>query len=66
VACEHDLEGIVGKWVDGSYRSDPRTTSWVKIKNGSYSQLEGRHELFDQHRSLGSPRRLTRLTLALA
>ena len=67
VACERDLEGVVGKWADGSYLSDPRTTSWVKIKNPGYSQVEGRHELFDQHRSFGSPRRAAvRLTLSLA
>ena len=27
-ACERDLEGVVGKWADGSYLSDPRMTSW--------------------------------------
>ena len=27
VACERDLERIVGKWVDGSYLSDQHTTS---------------------------------------
>jgi len=32
IACERDLEEIVGKWVGGSYVSGPRTTSWVKIK----------------------------------
>lgn len=67
VACERDLEGIVGKWARGSYLSDPRTTSWVKIKNPSSSQMEGRAELFDQHRAFGSPKRsVTRLTLSLA
>ena len=35
VACGRDLEGVLGKWADGSYLSDPRTTSWVKIKNPS-------------------------------
>ena len=67
VACERDVEGVVGKWADGSYLCDSRTTSWVKLRNPSYSQMEGRHELFDQHRSFGSPRRPpTRLTLSLA
>jgi bifunctional non-homologous end joining protein LigD len=46
-ACERDLEGIVGKWACGMYQSDPRGTSWLKIKNPEYSQVEGRHELFD-------------------
>ena len=57
VACERDLEGVGGKWADGSYLSDPRTTSWVKIKNPSSSQMEGRHELFERHRLEGRPRR---------
>jgi bifunctional non-homologous end joining protein LigD len=47
LACERDLEGIVGKWRFGRYCSDGRTTSWVKVKNPDYSQMEGRHELFD-------------------
>ena len=47
LACERDLEGVVGKWAMGSYQSDGRSTSWVKIKNPSYSQAEGRAELFD-------------------
>jgi ATP-dependent DNA ligase len=33
LACEHDLEGIVGKWKFGTYGSDEGKTSWVKIKN---------------------------------
>jgi len=65
LACERDLEGVVGKWADGSYLSDPHTTSWVKIKNPSYSQMEGRHELFDQRQSIEAPKRSTRLTLAV-
>lgn len=49
-ACEHDLEGTVGKWVHGTYHSDGRATSWLKVKNPEYSQTEGRHELFDTRR----------------
>jgi bifunctional non-homologous end joining protein LigD len=41
-----DAEGIVGKWMLGSYHSDGVTTSWVKVKNAAYSQMAGRHELF--------------------
>ena len=54
VACERDLEGIVGKWANGMYQSDGRRTSWVKIKNRAYTQMEGRHELFavDARRSM--------------
>lgn len=40
-------------------RADPRTTSWVKIKNSNYSQMKGGAEMFDQHRSFG-PKRATR------
>jgi bifunctional non-homologous end joining protein LigD len=47
LACDEDLEGIVGKRARGSYQSDGRSTSWVKIKNPSYSQAEGRADLFD-------------------
>ena len=50
VACERDLEGVVEKWANGSYPSGPRTTSWVKIKNRSYSQMEGRHQPFEGRR----------------
>jgi len=45
-ACEFDLEGIVAKWKDASYVADDRRSSWVKVKNPNYSQLEGREELF--------------------
>jgi len=48
VACGRDLEGVVGKWAPGSYRADSRASSWVKIKNPTYSQMEGRAELFDR------------------
>jgi ATP-dependent DNA ligase len=47
VACERDLEGIVGKCAHGTYHSEGRSTSWLKIKNAAYSQMEGRHELFE-------------------
>jgi bifunctional non-homologous end joining protein LigD len=45
-ACELDLEGIVAKWAPGKYEASNRRSSWVKIKNRNYSQLEGREELF--------------------
>lgn len=43
-----DLEGIVAK-----RKSDPYgpQTCWYKIKNGGYSQLEGRADLFLRHGS---------------
>ena len=46
VACDRDLEGIVGKWRCGTYRTDGRATSWLKIKNREYTQMRHRHELF--------------------
>ena len=39
-------EGIVAKWAEGSYRTDGRATSWLKIKNPDYTQVIDRHELF--------------------
>ena len=48
VACERDLEGIVAKWTGGTYQTDGRGTSWLKIKNPEYTQAVGRHELFDR------------------
>jgi bifunctional non-homologous end joining protein LigD len=41
--CVRDLEGIVAKRKLGIYKDDGN--SWLKIKNRSYSQAEGRHEL---------------------
>jgi bifunctional non-homologous end joining protein LigD len=47
LVCDHDVEGIVAKWCRGTYHVDGRTTSWLKIKNPSYSQAVGRHEAFE-------------------
>jgi hypothetical protein len=41
VACEPDLEGIVGKWATGSYLCDIPYRSPVKMRSRSYSQMEG-------------------------
>jgi len=41
--CRCDLEGIVAKRKMGMYRED--RPDWLKIKNRTYSQAEGRHEL---------------------
>jgi hypothetical protein len=58
-ACDLDLEGIVAKWAHGSYQTDSRGTSWLKIKNPDYSQMVDRNELFDEpgrhDRSGGGP-----------
>jgi hypothetical protein len=42
-----DLEGIVAKWAHGTYQTDGRSTSWLKIKNPEYTQIQGRTELFE-------------------
>jgi ATP-dependent DNA ligase len=47
--CELDCEGVVAKWRDGQYLADNRRSSWVKVKNPNYSQIEGRDELFERH-----------------
>jgi len=43
-ACQNDLEGVVAKWKFGSYLPNSNATTWIKIKNPSYSQAEGRTE----------------------
>jgi len=47
--CTLDLEGIVAKRKRGIYKDDGG--SWLKIKNRTYSQAEGRHELLTCQRS---------------
>ena len=42
--CVNDLEGVVAKRLADPY--DPRVR-WLKIKNPSYSQAEGRGDLFN-------------------
>jgi bifunctional non-homologous end joining protein LigD len=46
--CEMDLEGIVAKHSLAPYTTD---TTWFKIKNRNYSQMQGREELFERERS---------------
>jgi ATP-dependent DNA ligase len=50
----HDLEGIVAKWKRGRYHSDGQTTSWLKVRNPDYSQMEVRHDAFALRRSAWS------------
>ncbi len=47
-ACQNDLEGVVAKWKFGSYLPNSNATTWIKIKNPAYSQMEGRAEQFDR------------------
>jgi len=42
--CARDLEGIAAKRKLGIYKDDGN--SWLKVKNPTYSQAEGRHDLF--------------------
>jgi bifunctional non-homologous end joining protein LigD len=44
-ACMLDLEGIVAKRKGDGYATD---TAWYKIKNPTYTQAEGRRELFER------------------
>lgn len=46
-ACRLDLEGIVAKRKDDLYAPN---TAWYKIKNPTYTQAEGRAELFERQR----------------
>ena len=46
LVAEMDLEGIVPKRLADSLRSG--STTWFKILNRSYSQKEGRSELFER------------------
>jgi bifunctional non-homologous end joining protein LigD len=50
LVCELDLEGIVAKPKHSPYEGQKTRTSWYKIKNRRYSQMVGRHELFDRER----------------
>jgi len=52
LVCESDLEGVVAKRKDGLYT--PAETSWVKIRNPRYSQMEGRRELFEKRATVAS------------
>ena len=48
--CKLDLEGIVAKHDFGPYVTEPERTTWFKIKNRNYSQMQGREELFERER----------------
>src|SRR5262249_29947504 len=54
--ARRDLEGIVGKWREGPYETDGVSTSWVKIKNPTYSQIVGRRGVFDARSDRGADR----------
>jgi bifunctional non-homologous end joining protein LigD len=45
-----DLEGIVAKHGYGPYVTETQRTTWFKIRNPKYSQMEGREKLFERER----------------
>jgi bifunctional non-homologous end joining protein LigD len=47
-SCRLDLEGIVAKRKADRYGPD---TTWFKVKNPTYTQAEGRRELFERRSS---------------
>ena len=47
-ACRLDLEGIVAKPKAARYEAAEKKSPWIKIKNPTYSQKEGRAELFER------------------
>jgi ATP-dependent DNA ligase len=48
--CKLDLEGIVAKHSHGPYVTEPQQTTWFKIRNRNYSQMERREKLFERER----------------
>ena len=48
--CELDLEGIVAKHKSGPYVADRESSTWFKIVNREYSQMQGLEELFERER----------------
>lgn len=48
LACENDLEGLVAKRKFDPYIE--KQASWLKIRNTSYSQWDGREDLFERER----------------
>jgi bifunctional non-homologous end joining protein LigD len=48
--CKLDLEGIVAKHSLAPYTTGRERTTWFKIKNRNYSQMEGREDLFERER----------------
>jgi bifunctional non-homologous end joining protein LigD len=48
--CNMDLEGIVAKHSYGNYVTERERTTWFKIRNPKYSQMEGREKLFERER----------------
>jgi len=61
-----DLEGVVAKWKRGRYHTDGQTTSWLKVRNPMYSQMEHRRDVFAARRSVWTRSRRRRLCSRLS
>ena len=48
--CGLDLEGIVAKQKSAPYVTERERSTWFKILNREYSQMQGREELFERER----------------
>ena len=48
--CKLGLEGVVAKPKESPYRELAGKPMWIKIKNRTYRQAEGRGEFFNQRR----------------
>ena len=48
--CELDLEGVVAKQKSAPYITEREHSTWFKILNREYSQMQGREELFERER----------------
>ncbi len=48
--CELDLEGIIAKQKSAPYVTELAQSTWFKIRNRNYSQMQGREELFERER----------------
>ena len=48
--CKLDLEGIVAKHKAAPYVTERQQSTWFKILNRKYSQVQGREELFNRER----------------
>jgi ATP-dependent DNA ligase len=53
-----DREGIVAKHKTAPYFSKHSISTWYKIKNPHYSQMMGRHELFERDAATVSRRQV--------
>jgi len=53
--CELDLEGIVAKHKSAPYVTEREHSTWFKILNRKYSQMQGREELFERERHQEPP-----------